>query len=90
MGGNAVFGGVVHLPGTDLNLEGDALLADNRCVQRLIHIGLRGGDIVFETVRQRAVHVVDDAQHIVAVVYSVDNNADRVDVINLVHDFCLV
>ena len=32
---------------------------------------------------------MDDAQHIVAVVYSVDNNADRVDVINLVHVFAL-
>ena len=32
----------VHLPGADLHLKGDALLADDGGVQRLVHVGLGG------------------------------------------------
>ena len=66
VGGHAVFGHVVHVPGTDLDLEGDALGADDRGVKGLVHVGLGGADIVLEAAQNGLVHVVDAAQHAVA------------------------
>ena len=40
VGRDAVLGGVVHLPGTDLDLKGDALPADDRGVEALVAVGL--------------------------------------------------
>jgi hypothetical protein len=40
VGGDAVLGDLVHLPGADLHLEGDALGADDRGVQALVAVGL--------------------------------------------------
>ena len=48
VGGDAVLRGVVHLPGADLHLEGDALPADDGGVEGLVAVGLGGGDIVLE------------------------------------------
>ena len=67
MGGDAVFGGVMHLPGAYLHLEGYALAADDGGVYALVHVGLGGGYIVLEAPGHRVEHVVDNAQHIVAV-----------------------
>ena len=65
--GNAVLGGIVHLPGPDLDLEGNAFRADDGGVDALVHVRLGGGDVVLETARNGLEHVVDDAQNVVAV-----------------------
>ena len=65
VGRHAVLGHVVHLPGTDLDLKGDALAADDGGVEGLVHVGLGRADVVLEAAQDRLVHVVDTAQHAV-------------------------
>ena len=89
VGGDAVFGGLVHLPGADLHLEGNALRADDRGVQGLVHIGLGGGDIVLEPSRHQAEQVVNMSQHVVAVGDGVHDDPEGVDVVQLVNGLAL-
>ena len=84
VGGDAVFGGIVHLPGPDLHLEGDALGTDDRRMDTLIHVRLRRRDIVFKAAGNRLVHIVNDAQHVVAVRDRVDNHAEGAEIENAV------
>ena len=51
----------MHLPRPDLDLKGDSLLVNNGSVQRLVHIGLGGGNIILEPVGDGLEQVVDDA-----------------------------
>ena len=46
--GDTVFGGVVHVVGTDLHLQRFALRAYHRGVQRLVHPEPRLGDVILE------------------------------------------
>ena len=85
VGGNAVFRRLVHLPGADLHLKGNALSADDRGVQALVHVGLGGGDIVLEPAGNQVEQVVDMAQHVVAVGDGVHDDPESVDVVQLVH-----
>src|SRR5699024_4535448 len=85
VGGNAVFRRLVHLPGPDLDLEGDAFGADDRGVQRLVHIGLGGGDIILEPAGHQIEQVVNMTQHVVAVGDGVHNDPEGVDIIQLIH-----
>ena len=78
VGGYAVLGGLVHLPGADLHLEGDAVPADDGGVQGLIAVGLGGADVVFEPAQHRIIHVVDGAQHIIAAGDVWDNDAEGI------------
>ena len=64
---DSVFGGVVHLPGADLHLKGDAFGADDGGVDALVHVRLGGGDVILETARNGFEHVVDNTQDIIAV-----------------------
>ncbi len=89
MGGDAVFGGLVHFPGPDLYFKGDALGADDGGVQALVHIGLGGGDVILEPARHQAEQVVDVAQHVVAVRHGVHDDPEGVHVVKLVHRLAL-
>ena len=60
VGGDAELGGVVHLPGADLDFKGDALLVDDGGVQGLIHVGLGGRDIVLEAIGNWLEQIVDN------------------------------
>ena len=84
VGRDAVLRRVVHLPGADLHFEGNALFRDDRRVERLVHVGLGVGNIVFESPGERMVHVVDDAETVVAVRHRVDDDADGIDIVDLV------
>ena len=84
VGRDAVFGGLVHLPGADLHLEGDALLADDGGVEALVHIGLGGGDIVLEAAGYRGVEVVDVPEDVVAVGDGVHDDPEGIEVVELV------
>ena len=74
MGRDAVLCRVVHLPGADLHLEGHAGLCDDGGVQRLVHVGLGHGDVVLKPARQGLEHIVDNAQHIVAVLNGIHDD----------------
>ena len=87
--GHAVFGGLMHLLGADLHLKGDALVADDRGMQALVHIGLGRGDIVLEAPGQEVEHLVDVAQDVVAVGNAVYDHAEGVEVIQLVDGLAL-
>ena len=89
VGSDAVFCRLVHIPGTNLNLKGDALRSDNGGVQRLIHIGLGGGNIVLEPPGHQIEQVVDMPKHIVAVGNGVDDDPERIDVVQLIHGLVL-
>ena len=95
VGGDTVFGAVVHRVGADLDLDGLAVGADDRRVQRLVHVHLRGGDVVLEPPRHRAPPGVQCAEHRITVTHGVDQDAHRdqvVDVLELpaAHDHLLV
>ena len=89
VGGDAVFGGLVHLPCADLHLEGDALRADDGGVQGLVHVGLGRGDIVLEPSRHQTEQVVDVSQHVIAVGDGVHNDPESVNVVQLVNGLAL-
>ncbi len=76
---------MVHFPGADLHFERNSLFADDRRVERLVHVRLRRGNIILKPVRQRAEHIVDNAEDVIAVVHRVDNDADGVNVIDFIH-----
>ena len=66
VGRHAVLGHVVHLPGADLHLEGDALLTDDGGVEGLVHVGLGGSDVILKPAQDHFIHVVDAPQDAVA------------------------
>ncbi len=89
VGRNAVLCLFVHGAGADLHLERDALMADDCGVQALVAVGLGGGDIILEAVGQRVVHIVDEAQGAVALGQSIQNDADGIDIVDLIKGFVL-
>ena len=89
VGGHAVFRRLVHLPGTDLHLEGDALPADDRGVEGLVHVGLGCADIVLKAAQHRLEHVVDAAQHVIAAGDVVHDDPEGVQVEDLVQGLVL-
>ena len=74
----------MHLLGSDLNLDGLALWADHRGVQRLVHVVLRHRDEVLEASRDRTPARVDDAQRGVTVPHAVDQDAHPDEVVDVV------
>ena len=58
---NTVFRRSVHIERANLNFKRLAVLADQSRMQRLIHIALRNGDIILESLRQRTPHSVNSA-----------------------------
>ena len=89
VGGDAVLGLFIHLPGADLHLKGDALVTNDGGVQALVAVGLRGRDIVLEAVRQRMVHIVDETEGAVTLRQRIQNDADGVDIVNFIERLVL-
>ena len=73
---DASLGDLIHLLRTDLHLEDIAILADDRRVQRLIHVHLRHRDIIFETTGDRAIFRVDIAKDLITADLSIRDDAD--------------
>ena len=80
--GDAVLRHAVHVPGADLHLKRDGLASDDRCVQGLVAVGLRGRDVVLEAIGQRVVHIVDQPQRGIALGDVVEDDTHSVNVIN--------
>src|SRR6185503_7568785 len=83
VGGDADLADLVHRLGPDLDLEGLAVERDHRRVERLVEVVLGDRDVVVELARDRPPQGVDDAERRVAVADVVDEDPDRVDVVDL-------
>ncbi len=90
MGRNAVLRRLVHLKSTDLDLKRLPVAADQRGMQRLVHIGLGHGDIVLEPPGNGRIPFMDHSQRRIAVLHRFHNNPHRKQIINLVQGFVLV
>ncbi len=74
---------LVHLVGPDLDLEGLAVEGDDRRMERLVQIVLGDRDVVVELAGDRSPDGMDDAQGRVAIADLVNEQPDRVDVVDL-------
>ena len=89
VGGDAVFGHLVHLLGADLHLERDAVLAHDGGVEALVHIGLGGADIVLEPAQHGLVQVVDNTQNVIAVGHRVHDDPEGEQIIHIIQGLVL-
>ncbi len=80
MGSDTVFGDLVHALGADLQLDTLARRADDGGVHRPVVVLLRRRDIVLEAAGHHAPARVDDAERPVAGRNIVDDDAEAVDV----------
>ena len=90
VGSNTVFCRFVHIPRPDLHLKGNALCADDGGVQTLVHVGLRGGNIVFKPSRHQIEQVVNMTQHIVAIGNGIHDDPECVDIIQFIQGLALL
>ena len=75
----------MHLPGPDLDFKRDtALFIQHGGVQRLVHIRLRGGDVILKSLWNRGKLVVHDAQHRVTLIAGVHDDTDSIYVVDFV------
>ena len=81
---DAVLRPAVHVPGADLQLHRLAARADDRGVQRLVHIELRHRDVVLEPPGDGIPPRVNDAECRVAVLDRIDQDADAHQVVDVV------
>ena len=87
---NTIFRSLVHLKCADLNFKWLSVRADQRRMQRLIHIWLRHGNIVLEPARNRFIHLMDDAKCRIAVFDSIYQDTYCKQIINLIDRLVLV
>ena len=83
VGGNAVLGLLMHLIGSNLNLERAGCGADNRRMERLVVIDLGHGDIVFKATRHGVPQRMHCAERGVAIAHRMRNNAQRHQIVDL-------
>ena len=89
VGRDAVFRNAVHLMGTDLHLKGHAVFADDRRMQRLIHVRLGHGDVILEAVGNLLPEGMHDTQHGIAVLHAVHKHAQRDQIVDLLKGLML-
>ena len=83
MGGNAILGLLMHLVGSNLNLERTSRGADDRRVERLVVIDLGHGDIVFKATRHGMPQRMHRTERGVAIAHRMGNNTQRHQVVDL-------
>ena len=83
VGRDALLGDLVHLVGADLDLEGMAVVADDRGVERLVAVGAGHRDEVLDPPRDRPPGVVEDAEGCVAVGDRLDQDPEGHEVVDL-------
>src|SRR3989449_10381648 len=87
---DALLGDPVHLAGADLDLDRVALGADDRRVERLVHVDLRHRDEVLEAAGHGLPQRVDDAESAVAVAHGGGDDTDGGEVVDLVELSALI
>ena len=88
--GNTELRGSVHFKGTNLNLKGHSVPSDYRGMKRLVHIGLRHGDIVLKAPGNGGIELVNKAQHRITILYRIHDDTDGKQIIDLVYGLVLV
>ena len=83
MGGNAVLGLLMHLVGSNLNLERTSRRADDRRVERLVVIDLGHGDIVFKATGHGVPQRMHRTERGVAIAHRMRDDAQRHQVVDL-------
>ena len=83
VGSDADLADLVHPVGPDLDLERLSVECDHGGVERLVEVVLRVRDVVVELAGDRSPEGMDDAERRVAVADVVDEDPDRVDVVDL-------
>ena len=81
--GDPDFGNLVHRLRPDLDLERLSVQRDHGGVKRLVEVVLGNRDVVVELARDRAPQRMDDAEGGVAVPQILDQDADRIDIVDL-------
>ncbi|MPM56589.1 hypothetical protein SDC9_103398 [bioreactor metagenome] len=87
---NPVLRDLVHFDCPDLDFDWRSLCPDNCRMQRLIHIRLRHGDIVFEPTRHRFPFCMNSTQNGITVFDGMDDDADSQKIIDFRELFLLV
>ena len=90
MRGDTVFRHLVHFRGAYLNFEKLPEIGYDRSVERLVHIALGRCNIIFYTTGHRLPLLVDNAEHLVTLLYLSDYYAHGGQVVNLVERKSLV
>ena len=90
VGSNTVFGDLVHLKGTNLDLKAFAARSDDGGVQGLVKVWLWHGDVVFDAAWHWFPQGMHEAEHDVAILHGVDEDADGDEVVDLIEVFVLV
>ena len=80
---NAVFRDAVHLVSSNLHFKGHAVFANDRRMQRLIHVRLRHGDIILEAVGHLLPECVHHAQYGIAVLHRIHQHTNGDQIKNL-------
>ena len=75
--GDAGFGEAVHIGGADLDLDGDAVRAEQGGVQGLVPVAFRDRDVVLEAPGHRLVEIVQQAERAIAGIDAVNDHPDR-------------
>ena len=76
MSGNTLIGNDLHILSPYLNFQGLALRSHHRGVQRLIHIGLGHGYVVFEPATYGHPELMYKAQYLVALSHRLPDDSD--------------
>ncbi len=90
MSGDTVLCRLMHLIGSDLDLKRLPCAADQRRVQRLVHIGLGHGYIILETPRNRLIHFMNHTQRRITVPHRIHDDTHREQIIDLIYGLILV
>ena len=85
MGSDAFFGDLVHLFGADLDFKRRAFFSDHRCVQRLVQVGPRHGDEIFDSPGHRPPCIVHDAQNCITILDRPCDDPHGEHVVHLIH-----
>ncbi len=90
MSSNSIFCRTVHVKRADLYFKGLSCGTYQGGVQRLIHVWLWHGDVIFESPRNRLIHLMNYAQHRIAVSDRIYNYANGEQIINLIKSLILI
>ena len=88
MRGDALLGDAVHFLGTDLDFKRLARVDDGG-VERLIEVGTRHGDVVFEAARDRGPNLMHNAESGVTVLDRIGDDADGHQIVDLIESALL-
>ncbi|RMN46324.1 hypothetical protein ALQ59_05621 [Pseudomonas syringae pv. apii] len=81
---DAVIGHLFHFACANLDFDRYAVHAEQRGMQRLVAVGLGDRDVILESAGQRLVQIMYSAQHAITGIDLVDDDAERVNVHDLV------